>query len=224
MTPLPNPTQRTLPPEPPDRRRSFLAALTGDAPTGDTEPLSPRAAKKIFSESDSYFGKPCLYRGSRAINFSLEETEKLAEHLKFALVGKFSHGYPSMQAIRSYFSRLGLRGAFSIGVINVKHVLIKLQNEEDLSRVWLKQILFIEGFPMRLFKWTPDFNPKIESPIAPVWIRLPELPVHLSQKKSLFGIASLVGLPLKLDEATANGFRPSMARICVELDLLKTRP
>ncbi|KAL0400831.1 UNVERIFIED_CONTAM: hypothetical protein Slati_4113000 [Sesamum latifolium] len=77
---------------------------------------------------------------------------------------------------------------------------------------------------MRLFKWTPDFNPKIESPIAPVWIRLPELPVHLSQKKSLFGIASLVGLPLKLDEATADGFRPSMARICVELDLLKTRP
>ncbi|KAL0449147.1 UNVERIFIED_CONTAM: hypothetical protein Slati_1471100 [Sesamum latifolium] len=219
---LPNPTDGIQPPDPPDRRRTFLAALTGGA-IGTSEPLSPREAKKVFSESDDYYGRPCLYRGGRAINFSMAETEQLAEHLKFSLVGKFSHGYPSMQTIRSYFSRLGLRGAYSIGVINIKHVLIKLHNEEDLSRIWLKQILFIEGFPMRIFKWTPDFNSKIESSIVPVWIRLPELPVHLFPKKALFGIASLVGSPLKLDEATADGFRPSVARVCVEIDLMKPR-
>ncbi|KAL0404117.1 UNVERIFIED_CONTAM: hypothetical protein Sradi_2052500 [Sesamum radiatum] len=77
---------------------------------------------------------------------------------------------------------------------------------------------------MRIFKWTPDFNPRIESSIALVWIRLPELPVHLFPKKGLFEIASLIGSPLKLDEPTADGFRPSMARVCVEIDLMKPRP
>ncbi|KAL0367745.1 UNVERIFIED_CONTAM: hypothetical protein Sradi_3664600 [Sesamum radiatum] len=221
----PNPSPIDLhPPKPPDRRRTFLSALLRDGSVGGGEPLSPRVAKKVFSESEDYFGKPCTYRGSRAINFSMEETEKLAAHLKFALIGKFSHGYPSMNTIRSYFSKLGLRGAYSIGVINIKHVIIKLHNEDDMSRLWLKQILFIDGFPMRIFKWSPEFNPKIESSVVPVWIRFPELPFHLFQKKALFGIASLIGSPLKIDEATADGIRPSVARVCVEIDLMNPHP
>ncbi|KAL0449186.1 UNVERIFIED_CONTAM: hypothetical protein Slati_1475000 [Sesamum latifolium] len=147
----PNPTD-FQPPEPPDRRRTFLTALIRDRPMGGGEPLSPRAAKKIFSEFEEYFGTPYAYRGGRAINFSLDETEKLSTHLKFALIGKFSHRYPSMAVIRSYFLKLGLRGAYSIGVINIKHIIINLHNKEDLPRLWLKQIIFIDGFPMRIFK------------------------------------------------------------------------
>lgn len=45
--------------------------------------------------------------------------------------------------------------------------------------------------------------------------------IHLFHKKSLFGIASLIGILLKLDEATVDGMRPSVARICVEIDLMK---
>ncbi|KAL0356224.1 UNVERIFIED_CONTAM: hypothetical protein Sradi_4069300 [Sesamum radiatum] len=169
--------------QPPDPyRRSFLQALAGDT---RGEILSPRAAEKIFAQDSYYYGKPCLHRGGRAINFPMEETNILATHLKFALVGKFSHGYPNMNTIRTYFSKHGLRGAYSIGVINIKHILIKLSNEEDLSRLWLKQIMFIDIFPMRLLKWSPDFNPKLESSIASVWIRLPELLIHLYSKKAL---------------------------------------
>ncbi|KAL0447058.1 UNVERIFIED_CONTAM: hypothetical protein Slati_1833700 [Sesamum latifolium] len=124
------------PPEPPDRRRTFLSALLRDGSVGGGEPLSPRAAKKVFSESEDYF----------------------------------------------------------------------------------------DGFPMRIFKWSPEFNPKIESSIVPVWIRFPELPVHLFQKKALFGIASLIGSPLKIDEATADGIRLSVARVCVEIDLMNPQP
>ncbi|KAL0454988.1 UNVERIFIED_CONTAM: hypothetical protein Slati_0838000 [Sesamum latifolium] len=153
----------------------------------------------------------------------MEETKRLATYLKFTLVGIFSHGYPSMQSIRAYFVKLGLRGAYSIGIINIKHIIIKLHNEDDLSGLWLKKILFIKGFLMRIFKWTHDFNPRIESSIAPVWIRLPKLPLHLFYKKPLFGIVSLIGSPLKLDEATTDGFKPSVARVCVEIDLMKPR-
>ncbi|KAL0312844.1 UNVERIFIED_CONTAM: hypothetical protein Sradi_5683700 [Sesamum radiatum] len=131
----------------------------GTEASEDGELISPRAAKKVFSSDETleFLGKARLHRGTRAINFTAKETAMLAVSFKFALIGKFSHGYPSMQSIRTYFSRLGLRGAYSIGVINVKHILIKLGNEEDYSRLWIKQILFLDGFPHRVFKWTPDF-------------------------------------------------------------------
>ncbi|KAK4419667.1 hypothetical protein Salat_2379600 [Sesamum alatum] len=57
-----------------------------------------------------------------------------------------------------------------------------------------------------------------------MWIRLLELPIHLYQKKALFGIASLIGLLIKLDKAIADGLRPSVARVFVEIDLMKRRP
>ncbi|KAK4382844.1 hypothetical protein Sango_2834200 [Sesamum angolense] len=53
----PNPTD-FQPPEPPDHRCTFLAALTRDRPVGGGEPLFPRAAKKVFLKSEEYFGKP----------------------------------------------------------------------------------------------------------------------------------------------------------------------
>ncbi|XP_042451511.1 uncharacterized protein LOC122036296 [Zingiber officinale] len=42
-------------------------------------------------------------------------------------------------------------------------------------------------------------------------------------KRGLFAAASIIGRPLKLDEATADGSRLSMGRVCVEIDLLKPR-
>lgn len=43
-------------------------------------------------------------------------------------------------------------------------------------------------------------------------------------KGSLFLIANLVGKPMKIDEPNVNLSRPSVARICVEVDLLKDLP
>lgn len=60
--------------------------------------------------------------------------------------------------------------------------------------------------------------------MAPVWVSFPRLPIHFFEKGSLFQIASLVGLPLRLDAATVSLKRPSVARLQVEIDLLKPRP
>ncbi|KAL0289913.1 UNVERIFIED_CONTAM: LINE-1 reverse transcriptase [Sesamum radiatum] len=72
---------------------------------------------------------------------------------------------------------------------------------------------------MRIFKWSPDFDPQTESPIAPVWIKLPGLPVHLFEKNALFTFAAKIGKPLRMDEPTADLSRPDLARVCVEIDL-----
>ncbi|KAL0359941.1 UNVERIFIED_CONTAM: hypothetical protein Sradi_3678600 [Sesamum radiatum] len=104
-------------------------------------------------------------------------------------------------------------------MINARHVLISLSNEADFSRMWLRRIWYIQGFPMRVFKWTPTFTPTQESSIVPVWVCFPELPAHLFHKDGLLAVASMIGTPLQIDDATLNQSKLSKARVGIEIDL-----
>ncbi|KAL2233749.1 UNVERIFIED_CONTAM: hypothetical protein Sindi_1107100 [Sesamum indicum] len=108
-------------------------------------------------------------------------------------------------------------------MLNTRHVLISLSCEEDFSRLWLRRIWYIQGYPMRVFKWTPTFTPSKESSIVPVWVSFPKLPAHLFRKEVLFTVASMIETPLQIDDATLNQSKLSKARACIELDLLKPR-
>ncbi|KAG8378930.1 hypothetical protein BUALT_Bualt07G0035800 [Buddleja alternifolia] len=74
---------------------------------------------------------------------------------------------------------------------------------------------------MRVLKWTSDFNPAKESPIKPIWIKVFGIRPHLFHRKFLHHIASLIGKPLKLDEATTKIENPAVAWICVEINVLE---
>ncbi|KAL0283958.1 UNVERIFIED_CONTAM: hypothetical protein Sradi_7212000 [Sesamum radiatum] len=153
-----------------------------------------RAAKKTFLEGEMQrIGTDCNYKGEPGIIYSTEETEFLASRLKFSLVGKFSHGLPNLNFLRNRIVKLGLKGTVNVGRLNFKHVLIRLNNEEDFSRLWLRGEWTFDNFHMRVFKWSPDFDPHTESPIAPVWIKLPGfLSIYLRKMHCLH-------LPLKLE-------------------------
>ncbi|KAG8386899.1 hypothetical protein BUALT_Bualt03G0196800 [Buddleja alternifolia] len=184
-------------------------------------PSSPRAAKKSLVDiGGKGFGEPRMKRGLRALYYTRNEMEEMISPLKYALVGKFSSGFPPISSLRARFARFGLKGFFSIGVIYFKRVLINLSSDEDYTRQWMKKEWIIEGFPMKTFKWSKDFSPSAESPIVPVWVTFPDLPVAFYHRKSIHNIACLIGSPLKIDEATADYTRPSFARICIEINLL----
>ncbi|KAG6504103.1 hypothetical protein ZIOFF_036432 [Zingiber officinale] len=55
--------------------------------------------------------------------------------------------------------------------------------------------------------------------VSEIW--LPDLPIHMFYKKGLFAPVNIVGRPLKVDESTTDGSRLTMARVCVEIDLVK---
>ncbi|KAL0285435.1 UNVERIFIED_CONTAM: hypothetical protein Sangu_2779100 [Sesamum angustifolium] len=74
---------------------------------------------------------------------------------------------------------------------------------------------------MRVFKWTPTFNPREESPIIPVWVRLPKLPIQFFDREALLSIAWLLGTPLRTDVSMATLVHPSVVRVCVEIILLE---
>lgn len=80
---------------------------------------------------------------------------------------------------------------------------------------------FIDRHPMRVFKWTPDFDPFFESPIAALWCNLVGLLIHLFEKSALFAIGSLLGVPIQVDHDIISQSRLSFARICIEIDISK---
>ncbi|KAL0336692.1 UNVERIFIED_CONTAM: hypothetical protein Sradi_4881100 [Sesamum radiatum] len=135
------------------------------------------------------------------------------------MVSKFSHCLSNFNFLCLRIVKVGLIGNVTVGRLNLKHVLIQLSNEEDFSRIWLRGAWTFDSFHMRVFKWTPNFDPQIESSIAPVRIRLLDLPVHLFEKNALFTLASKIAKPLRMDELIADLSRPDLACVCVELDL-----
>ncbi|VFQ98624.1 unnamed protein product [Cuscuta campestris] len=74
---------------------------------------------------------------------------------------------------------------------------------------------------MYVTKWSPNLRQDEDSPNVPVWISFPHLPIHLHEQRALFNIASMLGTPLKVDQATLNFTRPKCARVCVEVDVSK---
>ncbi|KAL2455436.1 Uncharacterized protein Adt_47277 [Abeliophyllum distichum] len=163
--------------------------------------------------------EPYLHRGKPVLVISSDEEASLAKPFKFTLAGKFSHRKPKMVEVRNSFQKFGFCGEFKLGLIYYKHILIHLTHEDDYGHFFLKPLWFIMGCPMRILKWTCDFHPEAETPIAPVWISFPLLPVHLRAKEFLFSLSKIVGMPLRIDEVTADLLRPSEARVCVEMNL-----
>ena len=65
--------------------------------------------------------------------------------------------------------------------------------------------------------WTPDFDPEADTPKAvPVWVRLPNLPMHYWNPKSLQAIGNALG---KYIDMANSKDQFVYARICVEVDL-----
>jgi hypothetical protein len=72
--------------------------------------------------------------------------------------------------------------------------------------------------------WTPSFDPSSASiPSAPVWVRLPGLPIHFWGDSSLSHIGNALGKFHSSSPETKWGFT-TYARICVEMDFNKGFP
>jgi len=72
---------------------------------------------------------------------------------------------------------------------------------------------------LRLFEWTKDFNMDNQrNTHAQLWILLPELPQEYWMERTLWEIASSVGTPLVIDNATSKRIFGHYARLLVDMD------
>ncbi|PKU81403.1 Thioredoxin-like 4, chloroplastic [Dendrobium catenatum] len=117
-----------------------------------------------------------------------------------------------------------LAAPFQLSLVDPSHILIKLSNDLDYCRVFCHRSYLVFNCFMKLTKWSPILDIGVESPVIPIWISFPRLRPHFFSPRILFGLGGLFGKPLKIDEATAVGSRPSIARVLVELDITKSYP
>ncbi|GAA0150667.1 hypothetical protein LIER_09553 [Lithospermum erythrorhizon] len=157
------------------------------------------------------------HQGKPAIVFSSSEKKLLVDNLKFVLIGKFSHGRPSFTATRDFFASFCLKGSLNISNFDKNHIFLECSCKADFYKLWLKLIWSINGFPMRVFKWGPDFIPHKESAIAPVWIRIVGIPLYMFEESTLLSIAQTIGKPIRVDPRNLDRSVLNSARICVEL-------
>ncbi|XP_077219455.1 uncharacterized protein LOC143853535 isoform X2 [Tasmannia lanceolata] len=169
-----------------------------------------------------------VYKGEPAIYFDESAINENAEKFKYCLVGRFPRSWPGLIQIREWLGKeWKLIGSCSVTLLDHRHVFIRLDNVSDMLYIWMRGRWFIKGHLMKVFKWTPDFHPaqgQGEPSLAPVWIALPYLRVVFFQEDLLTDIASLVGRVLTIDLPTRILSRTNVARVCVEVDLLKELP
>ncbi|KAK6128080.1 hypothetical protein DH2020_038163 [Rehmannia glutinosa] len=97
-----------------------------------------------------------------------------------------------VKQLRASLDLLNLHGSVDIKILNVRHVLLVFSHHEDMAKIWMKPVWFINGMHMHIFKWSPKFSIRKESSIVPVWVKLPGLLIHPFDKKALFMIGSLL--------------------------------
>lgn len=154
----------------------------------------------------------------------------IIENLQYAVVGKFSYGWPDLDELRIQIPKqCNVKGDCKIGLLRKRHILIRFTREEDFINMISKPAYYIlskDGYSymMRPLIYDAKFNAEEETTQAMAWISFPKLRPTFFVKESIFSLASAVGKPLRLDVATINKIRPSCARVKVQVDLLADLP
>lgn len=165
-----------------------------------------------------------LFKGKPTVFFKESEIGSLASPFNLCLIRKFSYGKSPMEILRREFSIVGFKGPFKVERLNWKHTLVRFDLEDNYMGLWLKGLWHFHGFPMRVFRWSTYFQLSIEPLIILVWIALEGFPIHFFNKSFTFSTANLIGKTLTLADPKTSLSRSSIARICLEYNLLKALP
>lgn len=92
-----------------------------------------------------------------------------------------------------------------------------------MKKVWALGAVQLKPGLLRFFCWSKDFDPHNQTQShAQLWVRLLNLPQEHWRKITLFEIASGIGTPLTIDEATQSRLFGHYARILVDVDMSDT--
>ncbi|XP_042044112.1 uncharacterized protein LOC121789818 [Salvia splendens] len=204
----------------PNKKKSMADMVRGASSIEDPQVFVPENIQNIGFASTAN-GIPSIY-------FSGSEIQRLASSLGHAIVGKFSHSIPASYQIQKALDNIKFYRGYTWNYINAKHILVQFEDMADYARLLSRPkgmpVWFIDRHPMRVFKWSPDFDAYCESPIAAIWCNLIGLPIHLYDQSALYAIGKLLGNPIQIDRATANKSRLSFARLYIEIDITKAPP
>ncbi|KAI9124767.1 hypothetical protein K1719_004094 [Acacia pycnantha] len=155
--------------------------------------------------------------------FEDKEKERLMKPFGRTLVVKLLGRKPSygfmVKNIRQIWER---KGHIDIFDLENDFYLVNFQHTDDYMEALTGGPWVINDAYLNVARWKPEFSPKkaqVESVVA--WVRFPDLPAPLFDKKFLLNLGNVIGKAIKLDVHTAQRARGKFARMCVQLDLTK---
>ncbi|KAF1879339.1 hypothetical protein Lal_00005805 [Lupinus albus] len=96
---------------------------------------------------------------------------------------------------------------------------------EDLRRVCAVGAWNLKPGFLRLYLWTPDFNPAQQKlSHTQCWIKILGLSQEYWSGRFIYSIAGGIDTPISLDEATSNRTFGHFARVLVDIDLKSDLP
>ncbi|KAK6131947.1 hypothetical protein DH2020_034308 [Rehmannia glutinosa] len=104
---IPNPKPRLASASLPDGRRSFAATL---ADVDACLPSTRSVKKALVCPDGPPLASRSMFQGKPALIFQKSSWDSLADDLKFALIGKFTFGFPKIDSLRTKFSVFGDEG------------------------------------------------------------------------------------------------------------------
>ena len=195
---------------PPVSGKSFAQALSGEVPGDSFQPL--RTSKVVMGNSVRVKISQAAYEsGLAACRFNLHGRLTLhkgdAPLTTQALKSKLNALWPQLQNWN--LIPLG-KGFFEFN----------FNSTEDMKRVWALGVVNLKPGFLRFYCWTKDFAPKAQAQThAQIWVRFLQLPQEYWGKQTIFEIASGLGTPLTIDEATQNRRFGLFARVLIDVDL-----
>ncbi|KAH0672746.1 hypothetical protein KY284_023833 [Solanum tuberosum] len=198
-------------------------------PNGPSKPTFAAAVQSRLTSSSAgkthvdikhgtHLGKPTVY-------FSAEDYfGSLAQDCKWTIVGKFIKGKPTMEELRKLFiGQFQLLGTVKIAFYDYRCVYLDFTNEVDFKHIYFKPFIDIGSYTMKVMKWTPDFKLEQETSTVPIWILIHKLPWHLFRWDILSKLVQSIGIAVAPDQATFSKSRGNVAKIKVEIDLLRPK-
>ncbi|KAH0713321.1 hypothetical protein KY289_009280 [Solanum tuberosum] len=134
-----------------------------------------------------------MLQGEPNITWKASEVRSLViqENLQYAIIGKFSYGKPVIMELRKTIpGQCGIKSECTIGVLDSRHILIRLNNLEDYVQVLSTAAYYVKArnnyWQMRTLKWDPWFEPDVETTIGVAWISFPDPPPNFFANEAIF--------------------------------------
>jgi len=121
-----------------------------------------------------------------------------------ALIGKFTGLWPSPKIVEAWMEdhwMMLIQGNVTLYAVGRGFFAFSFMRKADRDLVFRSGPYFMGSKGLFLAPWTLDFNPEAEITAAPVWVRLPHLPLHL------WGISSLEDIGTNTSGFQGSGFR-----------------
>ena len=165
--------------------------------------------------------QPLAVDGLKIVHVTREDVEEECRRWEKALVVYVLGGKPHFHAMRKFFENKWRKyGVANVCLLKTGVFIVEFDDCEARVKVLEDGPWYFDAKPLIVKPWTSDSSLEREGlQVVPVWVKFPNLKLHLWSQNMLSRIASLIGKPLFTDMMTAHRSILTYARVCVEISI-----